>query len=86
MTGISIIEVVFISLLLCWFEMKECLDITVHVMADYLTYIVTIATNQPAFEFEESKSEWAWKFLRRLNDNKFVPDTDKELFYSIQGE
>ena len=53
-------------------------------MADYLTYIVTIATNQPALEFEES--EWAWKFLRRLNDNKFVPDTDKELFYSIQGE
>ena len=66
--------------------MKECLDITVHVMADNLTYIVTIATNQPAFEFEESESEWAWKFLRRLNDNKFVPDTDKELFYSIQGE
>ena len=59
--------------------MKECLDITVHVMADYLTYIVTIATNQPAFE-------WAWKFLRRLNDNKFIPDADKELFYSIQGE
>ena len=57
-------------------------------MADYLTYIVTIATNQPAFEFEESESEseWAWKFLRRFNDNKFVPDTDKELFYSIQGE
>ena len=53
MTGISIIEVVFISLLLCWFEMKECLDITVHVMADYLTYIVTIATNQPAFELSE---------------------------------
>ena len=48
-------------------------------MADYLTYIVTIATNQPAFEFEESESEGAWKFLRRLNDNKFVPDTDKEL-------
>lgn len=63
--------------------MKECLDITVHVMADYLTYIVTIATNQLAFEFEESESEseWAWKFLRRFNDNKFVPDTDKELFY-----
>lgn len=55
-------------------------------MADYLTYIVTIATNQPALEFEESESEWAWKFLRRLNDNKFVPDTDEELFYSIQGE
>ena len=66
--------------------MKECLDITVHVMADYLTYIVTIATNQLAFEFEESESEWTWKFLRRFNDNKFVPDTDKELFYSIQGE
>ena len=55
-------------------------------MADYLTHIVTIATDQPAFEFEESESEWAWKFLRRLNDNKFVPDADKELFYSIQGE
>ena len=56
------------------------------VTADYLTHIVTIATDQPAFEFEESESESAWKFLRRLNDNKFVPDTDKELFYSIQGE
>ena len=55
-------------------------------MADYLTYIVTIATNQSAFEFEESESESARKFLRRLNDNKFVPDADKELFYSIQGE
>lgn len=41
--------------------MKECLDITVHVMADYLTYI---ATNQPAFEFEESESEWAWKVFK----------------------
>ena len=67
-------------------EMKECLDIIVHVVADYLTHIVAIATNQPAFEFEESESEGAWKFLRRLNDNKFVPDADKELFYSIQGE
>ena len=55
-------------------------------MADYLTHIVTIATNQPAFEFEEWESESAWKILRRLNDNKFVPDADKELFYSIQGE
>lgn len=66
--------------------MKECLDIIVRVMADYLTHIVTIATDQPAFEFEEWESESAWKILRRLNDNKFVPDADKELFYLIQGE